>query len=151
MTIVSTARSGGGLGDYGAFSNEKVYTVFLNVKENPADPSPSWTLQYAVVQEFSSDFGGRSENQKNVLPPVPLVKCMPQIPTPLLHKYVRSQVVISAILDQQGRLEQMSVRQTPDLGLVPSILTALSHWAFKPAEIDGQRVAIKVLLGIPLL
>jgi hypothetical protein len=151
MTIVSTARSGGGLADYGVFSNEKVYTVFLNMKESPADPSPSWTLQYAVVEELSGDFGARSENQKNVLPPVPLVKPMPQIPALLLHKYPRSQVVISAILDRQGRLEQMSVKQTPDIGLVPSILAALGHWAFKPAEIDGQRVAIRVLLGIPLL
>jgi hypothetical protein len=48
-------------------------------------------------------------------------------------------------------LEDISVKQTPDAKLVPAILAALSNWYFRPAEVDGQPVAIKILLGIPLL
>jgi hypothetical protein len=42
------------------------------------------------------------------------------------------------------------VKQTPDANLIPSIIAALDNWAFKPAEVNGQPVPVKILLGIPL-
>lgn len=32
--------------------------------------------------------------------------------------------------------------------LVGPLLAALSHWLFQPAQIDGQPVSLKILLGI---
>jgi hypothetical protein len=30
------------------------------------------------------------------------------------------------------------------------VLNALSKWSFRPAQLDGQAVPVKVLIGIPL-
>ena len=57
MNIVSTASSGGGLPELGVFQNEKVYTVYLDMRANDEDPTPSWTLQYAVLQPAAGDPG----------------------------------------------------------------------------------------------
>jgi len=40
MTISSTADSGGGLPDVGAFAHEKVYTVYLDMRETPPSTLP---------------------------------------------------------------------------------------------------------------
>ena len=145
MTIVSTASSGGGLSDFGVFSNEKVYTVFMDMRESGEEHVPAWTLQYAAVSSAS-----KNAARSAVVAPYPLVRPRPQLPTPLLHKYPHAMVVISALLGTAGHLEAISVKQTPDAYLIPSIITALNNWAFKPAEVDGQPVPIKILLGIPL-
>src|SRR5205823_796353 len=50
MTITSTASSGGGLADFGVFHDEKIYTVYLDMRANEEDHTASWILQYAVVQ-----------------------------------------------------------------------------------------------------
>ena len=44
------ASSGGGLSDFGVFQNQKVYTVYLDMRATDDDAAPSWTLQYAVLQ-----------------------------------------------------------------------------------------------------
>jgi len=51
MTFTSTASSGGGLPDFGVFQNQKVYTVYLDMRASDDDPAPSWTLQYAVTAQ----------------------------------------------------------------------------------------------------
>ncbi len=55
MTITSTASSGGGLPDFGIFQNEKVYTVYLDMRANDEERTPTWTLQYAVLQPQAVD------------------------------------------------------------------------------------------------
>ena len=50
MTVVSLASSGGGLPDVGVFEDEKVYTVYVDMRATPEDPAPSYTLQYALLQ-----------------------------------------------------------------------------------------------------
>ena len=44
MTVTSTASSGGGLPDFGVFQNQKVYTVYLDMRASDDDTAPSWTL-----------------------------------------------------------------------------------------------------------
>jgi hypothetical protein len=145
MTIVSTASSGGGLADFGVFSNEKVYTVFMDMRETGEEHVAAWTLQYAAVSSAEDHV-----KQGVVVAPSPLIRPRPQLPTPLLHKYPHAVVVLSALLGSTGHLEEISVKQTPDAQLIPAILAALNNWSFQPAEVDGQPVPIKILLGIPL-
>jgi hypothetical protein len=42
------------------------------------------------------------------------------------------------------------VKQTPDVRVSDPIVQALSKWVFRPAQLNNQPVAVKVLLGIPL-
>ena len=146
MTIVSTASSGGGLPDFGVFSNEKVYTVYLNMSSGPDDPAPSWTLQFAV-QHSPTDVISSGQ----VKPPYVLLKEIPQLPADLAQKCARKLIVASAVMNTNGKLEQVAVKQSPDNQLIAPLIEALSAWMFKPAEVDGQPVSLKVLLGIRLL
>jgi outer membrane biosynthesis protein TonB len=74
----------------------------------------------------------------------------PQFPPELEKKYAERQVVISAIVDKDGKVAHISVKQTPDERMSNPIVIALSKWVFRPAQLNNQPVAVKVLLGIPL-
>lgn len=153
LTIVSTANSGGGLADFGVFSHEQVYTVYLDMRRTMQDPAPSWTLQYAVLRETASQTGAAKssiQSQEGLVPPFPVVKELPELPVDLVHKYLRRLIVVFAIINREGKLEQMSVKQSPDIQLKKPLFETLSKWVFRPAELNGEPVSVKVLLGIPL-
>lgn len=154
MTIVSTASSGGGLADYGVFHNEKVYTVYMDMKANDEDPAPSWTLQYAVLQPTANEADAGSSSKRILgtpTPPYATLKEIPEFAPELARKCAHQLIVAAAVMNPAGRLEQVSVKQSPDGQLVGPLVEALSHWMFQPAEIDGQPVALKILLGIRLV
>ena len=149
MTISSTADSGGGLPDVGAFAHEKVYTVYLDMRENTAEHAPSWTLQYARLRSAAEAAAGNSAEA--LTPPFPMTKELPRLNSELIRTYLRNVVVVYGVMDTQGGLQRLSVRQSPDERLNASILAALAHWKFQPAQLNGQPVPLKVLIGIPLL
>jgi hypothetical protein len=153
MTITSTASSGGGLPDFGVFQNEKVYTVYLDMRADDEDPAPSWTLQYAVVQP-PADSAANGAISKRVqgtpTPPYALFKEIPVLTAQLASTGAHQLIVASAIMDVTGRLEQVSVKRTPDNQLIAPVIEALSNWTFQPAQIDGKPVALKILLGVRL-
>jgi hypothetical protein len=152
MTVVSTAASGGGLPDFGVFSNEKVYTVFLKLSLPDQRPGPSWTLQYAPLKPVAKSVSvdGLIVTQATLDPPYAVTKEMPEWPADARSKYARKLVVVSATLDTDGNLGNIMVRQTPDAELVPIVTEALKKWVFLPAEHIGQPIALKVLFGIPV-
>jgi hypothetical protein len=142
LTIVSTATSGGGLPDLGVFSNEQVYTVYLDMKDKTGAAAPSWTLQYALAQPVP--------NPSGLVPPFPMVQEQPDLPVELVRKYLRRLVVVHGIIDAAGKLQQMAVKQSPDPQLNAAVLAALSKWVFRPAEVNGSPASVKILMGIPL-
>jgi hypothetical protein len=146
MTVVATASSGGGLEDYGVFSNEHVFTVYIPVKRAPDAEDPTWTLQYALAKEDAANPLG----DQTVMAPSPVVQEWPDIPVGLVKRYAQRQVVVLAYIDKEGKISQISVKQTPDGRVSDPIIRALSTWVFRPAQLNNQPVAVKVLLGIPL-
>jgi hypothetical protein len=68
-TITSTASSGGGLQDFGVFENQKVYTVYLDMRSNDEDSVPSWTLQYAVLQPSATELANSPSGRIQGTPP----------------------------------------------------------------------------------
>jgi hypothetical protein len=151
MTIVSTASSGGGLPDIGVFQNEKVYTVYLDMRANDEDNAPSWTLQYAVLQPQSIVPGTNGHSgriQRVPTPPYAMLKEIPEFTPELRRKYAHRVIVASAIMNTEGKLEQVSIPQSSDNELAGPLAAALGNWMFQPAQVDGQPVSLKVLLGI---
>jgi Gram-negative bacterial TonB protein C-terminal len=59
-------------------------------------------------------------------------------------------IVASAILQPDGKLEQVAVRQSPEPQLAEPLIEALQHWLFEPAKIEGKPVALNIPLGIRL-
>jgi hypothetical protein len=152
MTIVSTASSGGGLPDYGVFSKEKVFTVYLDARKTTDDPSIAWTLQYAPIQ--SPDDPPNTNQDRRALqgltPPYAVIKEIPKWPPELINRYSDRVIVVSGVINIQGKLEQMLIVQSPDDRLTESITEALEKWVFRPAQMGDHPTAIKVMLGIPL-
>jgi hypothetical protein len=143
MTVVSTAKSGGGLEDFGVFHDERIFTVYIPMKRNEEDEDPTWTLQYALQDESTDNGVGQ------VLAPIPATREWPEIPPGLQQKYAKRQVVISAVVDKEGKVSDVSVKRTPDPRLSNPIARAFGKWVFHPAELSNQPVAVKVLIGIP--
>jgi hypothetical protein len=146
ITVVSTASSGGGLGDYGVFNNERVFTVYLPMKRSPEAEDPTWTLQYSL----SKGHGVEGAGDQAVLAPQPVMREWPQFPADLEKKYAQRQVVLYAMVDKDGKISHVLVKQTPDPRVSDPIVQALAKWVFRPAQLNNQPFAVKVLLGIPL-
>jgi len=153
LTVVSTENSGGGLPPYGVFSNERIYTVFLDMRESQTDAAPKWTLEFAVIQgKTAQEQTGKNagQNQQGLVLPYPMVKVRPVLPLELVRKYLKRLMIVYAVINVGGTMEQISVKDSPDPLLNESVIGALSQWAFRPASLSGESVAVKVLLGIPL-
>jgi len=147
MTVVSLANSGGGLPDLGLFADEKVYTVYVDMRATAEDPAPSWTFQYALLH--LNEISDKSEEGSTA--PYPLSTQLPKLPRDLILKYLRNQLLVYAILGIDGQLHQLEIKQTPDPLFNRPILLALKNWTFRPAQLNGQPAAIKVLVGVPVL
>jgi hypothetical protein len=145
MTISSLGNNGGGLADYGVFSDERVYTVYLDMRQTLEDPAPAWTLQYAPLRDPND-----AAPIESVTPPFPSHKEMPKLSDELLQRYDGRQVVVYALINTEGRFEQLIVKESPTVELNAPILHALRRWTFRPAQVGGKPVALKTLLGITL-
>lgn len=148
MTIESTAGSGG-LPDLGVFRDEKVYTVYLDMRSTDDDHTPSWTLQYAVLRD-SNWHASSSLLPKSPTPPYATLKEVPQFSPGIVRNCAHHLIVASAILGTDGKLQDILVKQTPEYQVVVPLVQALKDWMFEPAKIDGHPVALKILLGIRL-
>jgi hypothetical protein len=151
VTIISTENSGGGLPSLGIFSNEHIYTVYLDMRKSETDTAPSWTLEFAVSQ--SADTHG-SENpgrvQQGLVLPFPVLKEHPALPAEVVRKYLRRMMIVYAVINVEGKMEQIAVKESPDPLLNEPLLGALSKWSFRPARVHGVPAPARVLLGIPL-
>jgi hypothetical protein len=146
MTVVSLANAGGGLPDLGLFQDGQVFTVYVDMRATAEDPAPSWTFQYALLNPSP----GQGKEQ-GVAPPYPLVKPIPKLPRDLVLKYLQDQVLVYGVLETDGVLHGLEVKKTPHPLFNRPILMALEKWKFRPAQLNGQPVAIKVLVGVPVL
>ncbi len=153
VTIVSTEASGGGLPSYGVFGGAQVYTVYLDMRRTETDSAPSWTLEYALIQGAgtqTSAFEGPNATQQGLVLPFPTVRERPVFPVEVVRKYLRKMMIVFAIINTDGKMEKMSVMDSPDPLLNEPLLTTLSKWVFRPAQLNRGPVAAKVLMGIPL-
>ena len=57
-------------------------------------------------------------------------------------------IVISGILTAEEKLEQISVKKSPDPQVNSVVTDALSNWTFQSSLIDGKPVALKIMMGI---
>jgi hypothetical protein len=154
LYVVSTESSGGGLPSFGVFSDEQVYTVFLDMRETLTDTDPSWTLQYsglpgsAVHADPEEDLDGGI--QQGLVLPFPAGRKRLALPPDVTRPYLGQMVIVYGVVNPEGRMEELEVKESPDPRLNEPILDALSEWVFRPAVLDGHPVAVKALLGIPL-
>jgi len=153
VAVVSTENSGGGLPYVGVFSNEQIYTVYLDMRETESDSAPSWTFEFALIQKTTASATISFEpkkSEKGLDLPFPTKKEQPVLPIELVRKHLDKLVLVYGVINVDGIMEQISVKQTPDEQLNAPLVECLNKWIFHPARIDGKPVAAKVLIGIPL-
>jgi hypothetical protein len=153
LTIVSTETSGGGLPFFDVFSREQVYTVYLDMRRTEEDTAPAWTLEFAVVPGTAYKVDPArvpSQSQQGLVLPFPTFKEQPALPAEAVRKHPGQMVIVYGIVNLQGKMEQISIKQSPDALFTEPVLAALSKWTFRPARLNGEPVPVKVLMGIPL-
>jgi hypothetical protein len=143
LTIVSTGNSGGGLGDFGVFRDEAVFTVYLNLSSSANDSQSNWVFQYAVVNP-----GG--VRLDNLVAPFPITKVKPEWPTDLMTKYRGQTLVAFAVIDDEGKIRRLKMMQSPNMGFDVALAKALDAWVFRPARANDRPIAVKGLFGIPI-
>ena len=154
ITIVASGASGGGFKDFGVFRNEASYTVYLDMADIGASGS-NWTLQYALDSRRAPSRTPNSSDpakhpQRSLSSPYALVKTLPHFPREAARRGRGGTIVVLGVIGLQGELEDLQIMQSPEPGLNPFLLASLKNWKFRPAEVDGARVSVKVLLGIPV-
>jgi hypothetical protein len=151
ITIVSTETSGGGLPKFGVFSDEQIYSVYVDMRRTVSDSAPSWTFEYAVPKGSAAATAKNvSRTQQGLVLPFPVAKEEPAFPAELQRKYLGQRIIVFAIINIDGKFEQVSVKESPDPLLNEFVISAMSKWAFRPAQLDGETVPVKALFGIPL-
>jgi len=144
LTIVSTGNSGGGLKDFGVFYDEAVFTVYINTTTSADNPAPPWTLEYAVLK-----MAGRSLD--DVVPPFPVQKQMPEWPEELVARYRGQLLVVYTVISSEGNMERVKMMQSPNIRFNEVLFAVLDKWKFRPAIVNGNSVAVKALLGVPIV
>lgn len=144
MTIVSSGRSGGGVRDFGVFNDGPTFTVYLDVSKLGIHGA-RWSLQYGASREVRNAHPGVA-----LTPPLVQDQRLPQLPAVAVAANVGRQVIVRANLTAEGKLDEMRVMESPDERLNGGVLDSLTHWYFEPAAMGGEKVAVKVLLGIAI-
>jgi len=153
LRIISTEKSGGGLPSYGVFSDEQVYTVYLDMRQTETDVVPNWTLEFGVARDTfvppSSPQSPQPGSQGLALP-FPVEKKAPELPFDLVARYRGGRIIVFAVVNGEGKLEALEVKESPSPELNDAVLEALRKWVFRPAVLDGNPTSVKVLMGIPI-
>src|SRR5438034_10040226 len=98
-------------------------------------------MQYALLQPPT---GADSVSlQAGLTPPYPVKREIPEMNAELIRRYIRRMVIIYATMGRDGKLQKLSVRESPDVRFNRPILAALNQWRFRPAHTNGQHVSLK--------
>ncbi len=151
--VVSTENSGGGLPYFGVFSNAQINTVYLDMRQTETDTAPFWTLEFVVPRGTAIQANPAKEldeSYEGFVLPVPVVKEQPALPLELVRRHIGKMVIVYTVINVEGKMEQTSVKESPDPLLNQPVLDALSKWVFRPGVLNGDPVEVEALLGIPL-
>jgi hypothetical protein len=124
VIVVATGRSGGGLDARFAPRGARVYTIYLQ------------TSGGSTVMQFADGAGNPGE----LTPPAP-------ISIDISSDLKLTQVVIAFVLDSTGKLRNLHVLQAQDATAVSRLISALSHWVFRPAVRGDHPVAVNAVIG----
>jgi len=82
-----------------------------------------------------------------VKPPKPIVQVRPDYPLLAKQARIQGQVLIDAVLDEEGNVIQMQVVSGPPL-LHQAALDALKKWKYEPVYLNDQPIAVEMIVTI---
>ena len=140
ITIISGGTSGGATRDLGTFGrSETVYTVYIPMSD--AGGGADWPMQYSMASPVSAGSGLLS-------PPLAIKKVAAKssVDPPLPPA---GRIFLAGIITEHGELRDLHAVRPEEVDAQIAI-AALQQWQFEPAELNGQAVATKVLIGVTI-
>ena len=80
-------------------------------------------------------------------PPVALRQDVPRVPT-TISAQARERAILEILIDEQGRVTNLSMRMTIHPMYDPQLLAAARDWRYRPATVDGVPVKFRKLIQI---
>jgi TonB family protein len=125
------------------FSSRRVYTMNVNMP-NLNSATGSWIIHFSELRLM-----GVPNRAGVVNAPVPVRKVDPKYPSTLIQEHVEGEVILYAVIRQDGTVDSIQVVRGLDDQLDGNALTAFSQWKFQPASKDGQLVDLEAIVHIP--
>jgi hypothetical protein len=110
-----------------------VYTVYLQ-----SDTAQNWILQYSLPRKGANT---ATVNRPDAPWPYDMMR-------PNLGSY-KDVVLVHGFVSAAGRFERLSVAYPEGFAEAALLLRALQQWEFRPAMLQGEAVAVEVLLIVP--
>jgi hypothetical protein len=122
------------------FQGRNVYIIIVPIENMPAYAGDwiVWFAERALVP-------GKTPVMRA---PIPYRKMEPADETPFSDS-MQARVLISAVLDKDGRLGDLAILTRPPSISEQAIVQDLASWEFKPATHDGAPVDVEVVIEIP--
>jgi TonB family protein len=116
-------------------------------KPAAATPSPAAAPPSAPPAPKVDPLHVFNSGDKDVTPPVILRQDMPAL-TPILKLQARERGVVEVVIDQMGRVEAVTIRQSVHPRYDALLLSAAQNWRYSPATQNGQPVKYRKMIQI---
>lgn len=77
-----------------------------------------------------------------------LNKVVPVYPASAKEAKIQGAVVLHAIIDENGKVEQLAVVSSPDSALSKSAVEAVQQWTYKPYLLNGKPTAVDTTINV---
>jgi hypothetical protein len=128
VTVVSSSRSGGAMGEYGALRGTKVYSIYIATARGPA------VLQYSEHSPSGEGF------EDDLTTPEPMNTEVPS-------GFTSKRFVVACMIDRSGLLRNFRVLESNASEPIARMFSVLGGWRFRPALRDTEPVEIDAILG----
>jgi TonB family protein len=125
------------------FSSHHVYSMNVNTP-NLNSATGSWIIRFSELHLASS-----AHANDDVSSPVPLHAVDPKYPQDLLKEHVQGEVVLYAVIREDGSVDSIQLVHGVDPQLNTNSISAFGQWKFRPAMKDGQPIALEAIVHIP--
>ena len=122
------------------------------VEPKPTSPAPVTAPAAATPAAPSAQAGpipGKiyTTEDEAVRPPVVVRQEIPSVPQNMMSM-VKPRGLVEVVIDEQGRVVAMAMRQSLHPGYDSLILSAARDWKYRPALYDGQPVRFRRLISV---
>ena len=122
------------------------------VEPKPTSPAPVTAPPAATPAAPSAEAGpipGKiyTTEDEAVRPPVVVRQEIPSVPQNMMAM-VKPRGLVEVVIDEQGRVVNMAMRQSLHPGYDALILSAARDWKYQPARYDGQPVRYRRLISV---
>jgi TonB family protein len=130
------------------FGAREFYTMHMN-SPNISSKMGSWELKFAELDDDGSTAAIARRIDGKLSGPVPMHKVDPRYPPALIQEHVQGEVVLYAIIRENGTVDSVQILRPLDPVLDHNAMEAFAAWKFQPGTRNGVPVALEAVVRIP--